>query len=292
MIIIKQPLLHFLILGGLLFGLYAWIGDNEDSISAKQEIVITPGRVETLSANFKKVWQRDPSSEELEGLVREFIREEIYYREALAIGLDRDDTIIRRRLRQKMEFITADLSDQIEATEAELNDYYQENAEAYQISPEFSFQQVYLDPNKRQATLQADIENTLATLRASSEETILDEWGDRLMLESKYESTPQFDIERLFGKEFAAAMNTEQTGTWQGPIQSGYGLHLVKINERTKSRLPKLEDSREIVIRDWQSAKRRETNDKFFESLKERYTITIPQPENEGANQAGLGTVK
>ena len=271
---LKQPLLHFLFLGGALFFLYSWIGDEENSNQTK-EIVITPGRIETLEANFEKVWSRPPTEKELDALINDFVTEEVYYREAMAIGLDQDDTIIRRRMRQKMEFITADLTEQIEPTEKELSDFLEENKESYQIDPVFSFKQVYLNPDNRKQTIEQDVQDLLAQLNKQVQPANVEEIGDRIMIDSSFESKAEFEIDRLFGTGFGNALTEVQIRKWQGPLRSGYGLHLVYVSDRTVASYPELEEIRSAVTRDWTSAKTRETNEQFVEALKGQYIITI-----------------
>ncbi len=275
--ILKQPLVHFLLLGLFLFIAYSWFGNDSDFDFASQEIVITPGRIETLAENFKKVWQRDPSDSELEGLIEEFIREEIYYREALAIGLDRDDTIIRRRLQQKMEFITDDLSDQLIPDEADLQEFLNKNLDVYIRESKFTFQQVYLDPSKRIGTIEQDTNALLLKLNGLSDPIGNEMLGDRIMLDYRYNSVSESEIRRLFGQEFSTSLASLKTGKWMGPVNSGYGIHLVYIAEKTESTVPELADVKEAVMRDWQSTNRRETNEKFFIALRQRYTVTIEQ---------------
>jgi len=272
--IIKQPLLHFLLLGALLFALYSWVGDDELSTQTK-EIVITPGRIETLAVNFEKVWQRAPTERELDGIINDFITEEIYYREALAIGLDQDDTIVRRRMRQKMEFITADLAERIEPTENELVEYLKNNKESYRKDPIFSFKQIYLNPDQRQATIETDIQNLLTTLNSQIHPANIDELGDRIMLDASFDSKSQTEVDRLFRNGFGAYLLDAEPNKWAGPIQSGYGIHLVNITERIEGRDPDLEEVKAAVIRDWTNAKSKETSDRFVEALKEQYTISI-----------------
>lgn len=281
--IYKQPLLHFLILGALIFVSYPFLRESTSAEGNRQELVVTPGRIEMLSANFLKVWQRPPSSEELDGLIDDFIREEIYYREALAIGLDRDDTIVRRRMRQKMEFITADLSDQRQPSDQDLSAFLEENRRNYQIDPEFDFQHIYLDPSKRKGSIEKDAQSLLKQLKTSG--TLLDfaNLGDRIMLENAFESVSQSEVDRLFGTGFGETLNGLEIGSWQGPLKSGYGMHLIRVDQRTPARSPELDEVRTIILRDWQSANRQKTNENIFSKLKERYTITIEKPESARA---------
>ena len=272
--IIRQPLLHFLLLGALLFALYSRIG-NEDASGPTREIVITPGRIQTLTDTFEKVWQRPPSDEELDGLINEFITEEIFYREALTIGLDQDDTIVRRRMRQKMEFITADFTGQIGPTEEDLLHYLETNKDSYRIEPILSFKQVFLNPDGHRNSIEREVESVLATLNSQIHPANLDKIGDRIMLDSQFENAGLREIERQFGTGFGESLLKLKLKSWQGPLQSGYGFHLVFIDQIIEGRFPELDEVRNAVLRDWTAAKTRETKEQFIEALKANYLITI-----------------
>lgn len=274
--LLKEPLVHFLLLGGALFAVFAFVnGDDSESGSQSREIVVTPGRIETLAAQFQKIWSRPPNAKELDGLIKEHVREEILYREALALGLDRDDTIVRRRMRQKLEFLSEDILTLAEPTEDDLEEYLASHPGAFRIDSKLTFKQVYLNAKKRADTIDADIDSLLATLRSKGPTADITNAGDALMLEQVFEATPQRDVARLFGQEFAAALVKTPTDTWQGPIPSGYGLHLVHISQRTEGRLPPLDEVRDAVLRDWSNERRNETNEAFYQNLRERYTVTV-----------------
>jgi len=270
--ILKEPLAHFLLIGALLFVVYGLFSSPG---SGRGEIVITQGQIEHLAAGFARVWQRPPSAEELTGLIGDRVREEVLYREAIAIGLDKDDAIIRRRLRQKMEFISDDLAAQAEPSDAELNTYLQAHPDAFRAEPRFSFRQVYLSPQKRGKNLQRDAAQLLAQLNASGAKVAPAQLGDALMLEPAYAALPLGEVAKQFGAPFAARLPELALKQWQGPVESGYGVHLVYISERTAGRLPELAEVRETVRREWANARRLEANEKFYQELLKRYTVTV-----------------
>ena len=277
--LLKQPLLHFLLLGALLFGLFTVVEDTDVRSDREYEILITPGRIETLSSNFEKVWQRPPNEQELKGLVNEFIQEEIFYREALAIGLDQDDTIIRRRLRQKLEFVTTDLSVQREPTTEELQQYLDENSEPFRVPSLVSFKQVYLNPDVRSDSLESDLARIRQGLTAAPDAG-LDGLGDHFMYGNLIESAPEWEINRMFGADFRKALLQLDVGKWLGPVESGYGQHLVRVTDRRDGRPSKLEEVREAVVRDWSALKRREAEADFYEGMKKNYNIVVEWPES------------
>ena len=271
--LLKEPLLHFLVLGALIFVAHGLTSKRTRSEPGK--IVITQGQIEHLAAGFAKVWQRPPSPEELVGLVRDRVREEVYCREALALGLDQDDTVIRRRLRQKMEFISDDIAARAEPTEEDLNAYLDAHPEQFRTEPRITFEQVYLNPEKHGDHLARDIAQLLAQLNQSGGNSDPAAMGDSFLLESQYTAMPAGDVARQFGDTFAAALAVLAPGQWQGPVESGYGVHLVRISERAEGTLPVLADVRDDVRREWENAQRLQANDLFYRELLKRYTVVI-----------------
>ncbi len=275
--ILKEPLQHFLLLGAALFVAYSFVTKRSSAEPGK--IVITQGQVENLAFGFAKTWQRPPTETELAGLVRDRVREEVYYREAVALGLDKDDTVIRRRLRQKMEFVSDDIAAQAEPTDADLNAYLQAHADKFPVEQRFTFRQVYLNPHKHRATLAGDTARLLAQLRRSGDKADISALGDVFLLEHDFTALPASEVAKQFGAQFAAKLGGLQPGQWQGPVESGYGVHLVKVSERSEGRLPALADVRVAVRREWDNDRRKEANEKFFQELLKRYVVTIEQPK-------------
>jgi hypothetical protein len=275
--LLREPLLHFLLLGAGLFLAYSLMPRNGSGETGK--IVVSEGQVENMVAGFAKTWQRPPTTQELAGLLNDHVREEVYYREALALGLDKDDTVIRRRLRQKMEFVSEDIVAQAQPTDDELNAYLQAHADAFRTQPMFTFSQVYLDPQKHGEHLARDAAQLLAQLNQTGSKADPMALGDALMLEHSYAGVAGSEVASQFGDKFAATLGGLAIGQWQGPIASGYGAHLVRVSERTESTLPALAEVRDAVLREWTNARRLETNEKFFQELLRHYTVTIEQPK-------------
>lgn len=274
--LLTEPLVHFLILGGILFGVFHFTAEPEtEALSADREIVVTPGRIETLAANFTKVWQRPPSEQELQGLIEDFIKEEIYYREALALGIDRDDTIVRRRLRQKMEFISTDLSQLTEPTDADLQAVFDANPDTYRIPARVSFEHVYIDPTQHRDDLEDVIGNLRVKIASAEQSTVLKVLGDRLMMEPAFADVTEFEIDRLFGQGFGEAVAALAIDTWSEPLRSGYGLHFVRVSERIDGRTPALEEVRAELERDWRVQQSAQTEAAFYQALRDRYTVTV-----------------
>lgn len=274
--LLREPLVHFLLLGLLVFAGFKVTSRNEAGEPGK--IVVTQAQVETLVTGFSRTWQRPPTTLELERLIREYIREEVCTREALALGLDKDDSVIRRRLRQKLEFISDSVASQADPTEEQLQQYLQAHANSFRGERQFTFSQVYLDPQKHGENLTRDINQILAELRLAGSKTDVSKMGDSLLLEQNFESVPTGEVSKQFGEKFVANLAQLPVGEWSGPIESGYGLHLVIVTDRKNGSAPALADVRETVKRDWLNAQRSETNEKFYQALLKRYTVTVEEP--------------
>ena len=273
----REPLVHFLLLGALLFVLDAWL---RPTASAGEEIVVSEARIRNLAQNFRRTWQRPPTRDELSGLIDSHIREEVLYREALALGLDRDDTIIRRRLRQKVEFITEEAAALAKPSDEELARYLADHADAFSVDPRVSFAQVYLDRARRGAGLEAEVGRLLDRLNGAGDALDPARVGDGLMLLApSYENTSQTEIARLFGDGFAQALVAQPTGRWVGPIESGYGVHLVRVDRLMPGGTPALDEVRPLVEREWANARRQELGEAYYEKLRAKYTIRVQMPE-------------
>jgi len=274
--LLREPLLHFLLVGAALFLLYeAASGGRTD---APRQIVISAARIEALAENFATVWMRPPTAVELRGLVDDYVAEEIYYREAVAMGLDQDDTVIRRRLRQKMEFISEGVADSVEPSDAQLQEYLVQNAGKFAQPAELSFRQVYLSTERRGDSMRADVEKLLAELQAGRGPADPAEAGDTTMLPATMEAASPQAIASAFGQEFAQQVDDAPVGQWSGPIESAFGLHLVRVDERVVGKAPTLGEIRPIVLREWQAHERRRQNQSFLATLRDKYEVRIEGP--------------
>ncbi len=274
--ILREPLLHFLLLGTAIFLAYSLASKRRSPEPGK--IVVTQGLIEHLATGFAKTWQRPPTEQEMAGLIRDHVREEVFCREAMTLGLDKDDTVIRRRLRQKMEFLSDDITAQTEPTDADLNAYLQAHATTLRVEPRFTFQQVYLNPQQHGDKLAHVAAQLLAQLNQDGNKADVEAVGDSFLLERGFTAVAAGEITKQFGEAFAAKLSGLQPGSWQGPIESGYGVHLVKVRERNEGRLPALAEVREAVRREWDNARRLEGNEKFYQELLKRYTVTVEDP--------------
>jgi hypothetical protein len=280
--LLREPLLHFLILGAVLFAVYGYLNRDEAASAHDQSIVVSAGKVEHLAALFARTWQRPPTREELEGLINDYVREEAAYREGTAMGLDRNDTIIRRRVRQKLDFVTEDLASQSQPTEAELAEYLQNHSEGFRTSPRLTFRQVFFDPARHGEDLPKIVNELVVTLR-TDKSVDAREQGDRTLLEFRSEDVSQREIANLFGDQFADALVDCEPGTWHGPIESAYGVHVAIVDEFRSGRLPDLDDVRDAVQREWAHARRQQLAEQYYQELLSKYDVVIewPKPDAE-----------
>ncbi len=285
--ILHEPLIHFLLLGALIFAAHAWRGEEGPENAPKDRIEVTAGTIAWLSEGFAKQWQRDPDKEELRGLVEAHIREEVLYREALAMGLDRNDTIVRRRMAQKMEFLSQDIAAAVEPDEAALREYFTENAARYEKAARLSFRQVYFSKDKRGDKLAADAQAALQALAQGADEETL---GDPSLLPYEFENADPNEITASFGNGFVTAMTDLPEGGWRGPVASAYGLHLVMVSGRSEPPAVAFEAVRDAVLRDFTEDRRQAANVEFMGRLKQRYQITVHEPTPDGTAAPPIAT--
>jgi parvulin-like peptidyl-prolyl isomerase len=214
----------------------------------------------------------------------------VYYREALALGLDQDDTILRRRLMQKMEFLSNDLAELSTPDESELNKFFLDNQDKYKLPARVTFTHIYFSLDKRGAKTVEDAKSVLRDIQTASSSFLrAPEHGDSFMLQYDFVQETPSEVARLFGKSFAEQLFKSDINVWQGPIESGYGLHLVRINEKTDSRMPEFSLVRDQVRNDFMYKRRRNINEKVYKGLKDRYDIVIEEmPKQSGIARTSL----
>lgn len=281
--IFKEPLLHFLLLGVAIFVVYGVV--SKHSAGAPGKIVITQGQLESMLDGFTQTRQRPPTQDEWEGLIRDRVRQEVFYREAMALDLDKDDLIIRRRLQQKMEFISDGAAAQTLPTDPDLSAYLQSHPDSFRVDQQFTFRQVFLNPDRHGKNLASDAAQLLAQLNQDGGKTDISKRGDPIMLDNDYHALPVSEAGRIFGDKFATSLGRLPLGKWQGPLESAYGVHLVFVSEHVGGRLPALAEVHDAVRREWDETHRVEANDKFYRELLKHYTVTIEKPTPEEGNK-------
>lgn len=267
--LLREPLFQFLVLGAALFGIFSLFGKKETEAPAK--IVVSAERKINLADGFARTWRRQPTEEELSGLIDDYIRDEVFYREGKAAALDRDDTIIRRRIRQKMEFIVEDMV-AAEPSEQDLASHLAAHPEKFRTEDRFTFRQIFLSKAKRNAALNADARRMAITLASSADTASL---GDPFIPGEEFTKESTDNIARIFGDDFAKTIKGVPLGGWQGPIVSSFGQHFVFMSERIRGELPPLDSIRQAVRQDWSNTNRAEAVQKLYDTLRARYEIEI-----------------
>jgi hypothetical protein len=268
--IIEEPLLHFFAAGVIIFAIT--LGDTRENDDTENVIAIDDGTIDHLTRVHTKTWQRPPNEEELEGLVNERIREEVYYREALKMGLDQDDTIIRRRLRQKLEFLAATIAEAVEPTDEELNEHLQANAEDFREPEYVTLRSIYFDQDKRRDEVNNDATFALEQLNESPSES-WEDLGDATRLPHRLEMVSLQRIHKTFGLDFTLAVIELPVGEWSGPIASNFGVHLVLLEERIPGEVAPLDEVRKEVLTEWAYKRKQEIQEEFYQTMLEQYEI-------------------
>lgn len=277
--LLKDPFLHFVVIGALLFVTYLWV--NPASMADHREIVVDAGRIEQLIARFERTWNRAPSDEELKGIIDNFIVEEILYRQALTMGLDNNDSVIRRRLRQKLEFLTMEATSLEEPSDTELQQYLEQNPEQFQTAARFSFEQIYIKIDQSKGGIKAQVEIIQERLRKGEQVT-----GARSLIPERFEQVTDFEVDRIFGNGFAKSLEKLPLDQWSEPLTSGLGTHLVRISAYQPAEIPPLVSVQKEVLREWRNTRNQQMKAQLLEQLRANYTIVI-ESERLSPQQGG-----
>lgn len=270
---LHEPLFHFLFIGLGLFVLFSQLNPDEESNDEKN-IFITQAKVDAMTASYLKQRARIPMDNELQSLIESEIREEVLYREAIALGLDKDDGVIRRRLAQKMKYLFEDLTVIDEPNDADLERFFKEHTSKFTLPGTRSFYQVYLDPKMHKNNLDEELKTVMAHLKVISLEKAFS-LGDRSLLAYRFSKRRESDVKNRFGESFSKSLFKAPTDSWQGPFESAYGLHFVYIDSKDEDVLPELTQVREDVLDEYKRKKTFEANDIFYNSIKDRYKIKV-----------------
>ena len=273
--LLREPLLHFALLGAAIFGAYRFIAPP---VSDASEIVITADRIAAITAQFSASHGgRPPYEEELRAAVDAYVRDEMLYREGLALGLDRDDLVVRNRIRQKADLLSEDALAS-EPSDRDLEAYLAAHQAEFDIPGRVSFQQIYIDPGRRRAD---DVTMVVTTIRqALTQGTPPGTLGDRTLLPATMTEALPHDIEAAFGNDFATQLAAIDGDGWQGPLNTSYGLHLVRITHRGEPTRATIADARDAVAREWSRAQTAKVKEQFYQMLARRYTVRVEADAN------------
>ncbi len=297
--LLREPLVQFLLIGAVLFGAYHYLQPAGSTAPAPQEtqaatsaaqsgpapsrqIVLTLDQLTRLATVFEAQWGREPTPRELDRLVEAEVKEEILYREGLALGLDKDDEIVRRRMAQKMQFLAEDVAAAHQPTEAELKAWFGENAKLFEEPARVSFRHLYFSPDRRGANARADAEKALAEVKGEPQ-AVKFAGTDPFMFQDFYRDKTAEYLDKEFGPPFTAAVEKLPAGSWQGPIQSGFGWHLVFVDAVIPARAPAIEEILPDVKEAWLAHQKQQAVKKAYEDMRAKYTVLMPAPPPEGA---------
>lgn len=276
--LLKDPLVHFLLVGGVLFAVfYLRGGDGTDD---ERRIVLDAAQVERLSNEAALLRGRPPTVEELRAIVEPAIRDEVMYREALALGLDVDDDQVRDRLIEKMRYLTEDLADPEPASEDVLRAFFEASPELFRIPELVTFDQKFFSPRERGERLRADVQQALAALREGDDGA---ELGDRTPLQDRFVAAPRERVEVLFGAAMTDAVFSAPPGDWLGPFESDFGLHLIRVVDRRAARQPSFDETRELAREVYAEQRRAEANRVAYERILSRYEVVVDWPDTAAA---------
>jgi len=284
---LREPLLHFLILGVALFAVSAYVTRGPGGAASSTQIALTLDDLRQLEMYFESQWQRPPTPDEFSRLVENKVQEEVLYREALAMGLDKDDTIVRRRMAQKMQFLAEDVATAREPTTAELKSWFEQNSAKFAQPSRFSFRHLYFSPDRRGNRAHDDAAKALAQLAGQPEDTSLAApLADPFMFQDYYRDRAPDYLGKEFGPHFAQAVEQLSPGSWQGPIESGFGWHLVYVDTVIPGRIPAFEEIESDVKTAWLAEQKALAWEKAYKEMRAKYTVLLPAPPAEGSTPA------
>lgn len=276
--VLREPLVHFLLIGAVLFGLYGLAPPGQRTAAApSKEIRLSDGEIAQLTQLFQSQWRRLPTPQELQRMVENKVQQEILYREALAMGLDRDDEIVKRRMAQKMQFLAEDLAAAREPTTDELRSWFEKNSAKFAQPPRLSFRHLYFSTDRRGARARADAQQALAKLAGQPvDAAIAGSLADPFMFQEYYrDRAPEF-LGKEFGPPFALAVARLVPGSWQGPIESGFGWHLVFVDTAIPGRVPAFEEVESDVKTAWLSEQKATAWARTYKDMLANYTVLLP----------------
>lgn len=270
---LHEPLFHFLLIGLAFFLVFYQLNPSDESNDDKN-ILITQAKVDAMGSSYLKQRGRSPMANELQSLIESEIKEEVLYREAMALGLDKEDGVIRRRLAQKMKYLFEDLAVIDAPSETDLETFFKAHASEFTLAATRSFYQVYFDPKMHKDHVEDDLKTVLEDLKSISLEKAFS-LGDRSLLAYHFVKRRESDVKNRFGESFSKSLFSAPIGSWQGPFESAYGIHFVYIDSKMEAVLPELKQVRDDVLEAYKRGKTSEANDIFYKSIKDRYKIKV-----------------
>jgi parvulin-like peptidyl-prolyl isomerase len=253
-------------------------------IEPSKQIAVTLDDLRIMDAYFESQWHRPPTAAEFQAMVEDKIREEVLYREGLAMGLDKDDTIVKRRMAQKMQFLAEDVAAAHEPSPAELKAWFDRNSQKFALPSRYSFRHIYFSPDKRGKNAQADAAQALTKISGQPEDSKLAaSFGDNFMFQDYYGDRAPSAVAKEFGPQFAVALEKIKPGSWQGPVESGYGWHLVFVDSVIPGRIPAFEEMEPDVKTAWLAEQKSTAWQKAYADMRAKYSVMLPAAPSEPA---------
>ena len=275
---LKEPLFHFLLIGMGIFLLYGLIANVP--VDEKNSINVSVSHANRMVSLWEKRWQRPPTQEEFNGLVKQYINEEVLYREALAMGLDKNDPVVRRRMAQKVKFISENIITIDTPSDDVLQSYLDTHPSKYQLAGEITFRHIYFNPAKHDVSMEDEAKQLLTKLLDVNSGIDVNNVGDSFLHGTIFTNLKEFELNRLLGKEFTQELFKQAVGKWAGPLTSGYGLHLIYIESKIATQTASLVMAKQSVLKDWMNDERKKANEAFVLNLREQYKVNIAKPSS------------
>jgi hypothetical protein len=284
---LREPLLHFLLIGITVFAVYAYAHRGRGGFESSRQITLSVDELGQMDMYFESQWHRQPTPAEFQAMVEDKVREEVLYREALAMGLDKDDTIVKRRMAQKMQFLAEDVAAAHEPSTAELKAWFEKNSNKFALPSRYSFRHLYFSPDKRGKNAQEEAAKTLAKIAGQPEDSKLAvSLSDRFMFQDYYGDRAPEALAKEFGPQFVVALEKLKPRSWQGPIESGYGWHLVYVDTVIPGRIPAFEEIEPDVKTAWLGEQKATAWQKAYAEMRAKYIVLLPGPSDKEAAQA------
>ena len=285
---VREPLVHFLVLGVVLFGVNHYLERGRGGPEPSRQIQLSLDDLRQLNLLFQSQWRRPPTPEEFARMIENKVQEEVLYREGLAMGLDKDDTIVKRRMAQKVQFLAEDVAAAAEPTTADLRAWYEKRRDTFSQPARLSFRHVYFSPDRRGPRAHADAVQALARLGGQPEDAkAAASLADPFMFQDYYADRTPEQLAKDFGPAFAQAVSRLSPGAWQGPIESGYGWHLVFVHSVIPGRVPAFEEIEPDVKTAWLADQKRERWQKAYDAMRAKYTVLLPALPDQSSARAG-----
>jgi peptidyl-prolyl cis-trans isomerase C len=284
---LREPLLHFLLLGFVIFAVYAFVHRGRGGFESSRQILLSLDELQQMDMYFESQWHRQPTTAEFQAMVEDKVREEVLYREGLAMGLDKDDEIVKRRMAQKMQFLAEDVAAAHEPSTVELEAWFAKNEDKFALPSRYSFRHLYFSLDKRGKNAQEDAAKALTKIAGQPEDSQrVASLADQFMFQDYYGDVAPEAIAKEFGPQFAVAIEKLKPGSWQGPIESGYGWHLVFVGTVIPGRIPAFEEIEPDVKTVWLGQQKQQAWQKAYQEMRAKYTVLLPAPSDKEAAQA------